>query len=151
MKLSALNADGTGAKAPTTIFVMDGDRALSYLLERYSGQAGLCFGEVHGPWTSPTPSVGSAVLWLPSIERLAAETPRERGVGDDMPVIVCSFVGDEARARELGADFCAYHPLRYRDFLAALHAVGVVEPGSAEPGGVIADQRGPMGESGPAA
>ncbi len=124
MKASAAKCDQDRATAPTTIFVVDGDRALSYLLERYAGQSGFLFCEVHGPWqTPPAPPAGSAALWLPSIERLEAVRPRERGV--DMPVIVCSFAGDEIRAHALGADLCAFHPLRYQDFLAALRAVGI--------------------------
>jgi hypothetical protein len=53
--------------------------------------------------------------------------PRESGIGEELPVIVCSFVGDEDRAQQLGADYCAYHPLRYRDFLTALRAVGITD------------------------
>jgi hypothetical protein len=56
--------------------------------------------------------------------------PRQSGIGDELPVIVCSFNGDEARARELGADYCAFHPVRYRDFLAALKAVGIAARGA---------------------
>lgn len=132
MNVSAAKPERNGATTPTTILVVDGDSALSYLLERYADRAKLRFCEVHVPWqTPPSPPVGAAALWLPSIERLEAVKPRERGVGDDMPVIVCSFVGDEVRAQELGADFCAFHPLRYRDFLAALRAVGIVDKGGA--------------------
>jgi DNA-binding response OmpR family regulator len=125
---------------PATILVVDGDDALSYLLERYSSRGGFRFCEVHVPWQAPQyPPAGPAVLWLPSIDRLEALRPREMGVGDDVPVIVCSFVGDEARAHDLGADFCAFHPLQYRDFLAALRAVG------------ITDQSGAIAERGPTA
>jgi hypothetical protein len=111
----------------TTILVVDGDDALTYLLERYAQRGGFLFCRVHFPWQSPPERPGGfSTLWLPSVERLEAVRPRETGVvGDDSPVIVCSSVGDEDRAQELGADFCATHPLKYPDFLAALSAVGV--------------------------
>jgi hypothetical protein len=138
MKPSTAKPEGSGATQPATIYVVDGDDALSYLLERYADQAGFRFCEVHIPWQAPpSPPPGRAALWLPSIERLEAVRPREMGIGDDSPVIVCSFAGDEARAEELGADFCAFHPLQYEDFLAALRAVGITDRGG------TAAERGP--------
>jgi len=131
MKASLAKPEFNGATR-TTILVVDGDSALSYLLERYARRARLRFTEVHVPWqTPPFPTAGAVALWLPSIERLEAVNPRAQGVGFEMPVIVCSDVGDEVRAHELGADVCAFHPLRYRDFLAALRAVGIVDTGDA--------------------
>jgi hypothetical protein len=132
MKRSRTREDRSGAHA-VTILVVGGDNALSYLLRRYAERGGFRFCEVHPPWQAPLcSSAGPAALWLPSIERLEAVKPREAGlVGDDSPVIVCSYIGDEARAHELGADFCAFHPLRYRDFLAALRAVGIPDRGAA--------------------
>jgi hypothetical protein len=131
----ASRPDGAGATSPPTILVVDGDSALSYLLERYADRGGFCFREIHVPWqVPPVPPAGPAALWLPSIERLEAVNPRESGIADDLPVIVCSFIGDEPRAHELGANFCASHPLRYRDFLAALRAVGIIDRG-----GVVAE------------
>jgi DNA-binding response OmpR family regulator len=121
----------SGRGEPATILVVDGDTALSYLLERYAERGGFRYSEVHVPWqASLLPDAGPAALWLPSIERLEAMNPRQSGIGDELPVIVCSFNGDEARARELGADYCAFHPVRYRDFLAALKAVGIAARGA---------------------
>ncbi len=129
---SAGRPDRSGATSPPTILVVDGDNALSYLLERYADRAGFRFCEVHVPWQAQSyPSDGLATVWVPSIERLEAVKPREMGISDDLAVIVCSFAGDEARAHELGADFCAFHPLKYEDFLAALRAVGITDRGGA--------------------
>jgi hypothetical protein len=128
MKPSTAKPKRSGAKTPATVYVVDGDSALSYLLERYANRGGFGFCEVHIPWQSrPSLLPGSAALWLPSLERLESVNPRDEGIGEDLPVIVCSFAGDEARAHELGADFCAFDPLSYEDFLAALRAVGIVD------------------------
>jgi hypothetical protein len=125
MRPSGSLAETVEAGLPT-IYVVDGDEGLSYLLQRYSVQAGMRFCEVGGTWhIPPGPHRGRAAIWFSSLERLDLVRPREKGVGEDMPVIVCAFAGDEARARELGADFCAFDPLSYSDFLAALRAVGL--------------------------
>ena len=135
MKPSNAQLERTRGASPATIYVVDGDNALSYLLERYAARGGFRFREVRVPWQGPPATqVGPAALWLPSLERLEAVKPREAGVGDDVPVIVCSFTGDEARAHELGADFCAFDPLSYQDFLAALRAVGMVDPSGTNAG-----------------
>ena len=68
----------------------------------------------------------SAVVWLSSLDVLAAVHPRQSGlISDDAAVVVCASVADDLRARELGADYSALHPLTYADFLAAMSAVGV--------------------------
>ena len=117
----------TEAGGPTTILVIDGDGTLGYLLERYARRGGFRFRRLHTPWRIPPLSpAGSHVLWLGSLEWLEAVSPRESGlVGDDSPVIVSASKEEEPRAHRLGADYCAGHPLKYPDFLAALRAVGV--------------------------
>jgi len=109
------------------ILLIGADEALIYLMDRYAQHSGF---RVH---VAPTPPSGAqlielkpAVVWFPSLESLEAVRPREGGfLSDDAPLVVCSSVADEARARELGADYCALHPLTFPDFLAALSAVGV--------------------------
>jgi hypothetical protein len=119
--------DGHASAAPT-ILVVDGDDGLSYLLERYAQRGGFGFRRVRA--SSPAAAGdGPLSLWLPSVERLEAVSPRETGlVGDDTPVIVCSSPEEESRAHGLGADYCVMHPLRYPDFLGALRAVGFGGP-----------------------
>jgi hypothetical protein len=41
----------------------------------------------------------------------------------EAPVLVCSGRAEEAQAREMGADYCLFHPLTYGDFHIALLAV----------------------------
>ena len=40
----------------------------------------------------------------------------------DIPGLVCLSIADEARARELGADYCLMHPLTSDSSLTALAA-----------------------------
>jgi DNA-binding response OmpR family regulator len=116
----------TDTRRPTILLVGD-DEALSYLIERYGERSGF---RVQIERTPPNPvdiaSAEPAVVWLASLDDLAAVRPRETGlIGDDAPVVVCSSVSDDGRARELGADYAVLHPLTYPDFLAALTAVGI--------------------------
>ncbi len=43
----------------------------------------------------------------------------------EIPIIVCSSVNDQARAKELGADYCLLHPITYDDFKSALARLAV--------------------------
>jgi orotidine-5'-phosphate decarboxylase len=62
-------------------------------------------------------------ILFPSIERLeAAQSLIADLTNCDIPILVCSSIADEARARELGADYCLLHPLTYDGFMAALVA-----------------------------
>jgi hypothetical protein len=36
-------------------------------------------------------------------------------------------MGDEKRARELGADYCMVHPLTFPDFMAAMTALRITD------------------------
>jgi CheY-like chemotaxis protein len=109
------------------ILLVGDDDALAYLIERYGEQSGFSVQIARTPpdaHDAPTPE--PTVLWLSSLDVLAASRPRETGlIGDDAPVVVSSSVADDRRARELGADYAVLHPLTYPDFLAALAAVGV--------------------------
>ena len=109
------------------ILLVGADEALIYLMDRYAQRSGF---RVHVASAPPSGeqlrTLRPAVVWFPSLESLDAVRPREgRLLSDDAPVVVCSSVADEARARRLGADYCALHPLTYPDFLAALSAVGI--------------------------
>lgn len=109
------------------ILLVGDDEALTYLIERYGERSGFRVQVERIPPTDTDPSWPEpAVVWLSSIDVLATFRPREAGlISDDAPVVVCSSVADDRRARELGADFAVLHPLTYPDFLAALSAVGV--------------------------
>ncbi len=116
----------TETASPTILLVGD-DEALAYLIERYGAQSGFRVRVERAPPTvADTAWLEPAVVWLSSLDVLAAVRPRETGlVSDDAAVVVCSSVADDRRARELGADYSVLHPLTYPDFLAALSAVGL--------------------------
>jgi DNA-binding response OmpR family regulator len=109
-------------KRPSRILVIGTDTALAYLIGRYAEQSGW------GMTTMRTvPSVGEvrslqpSALFFLSFENLGAAQCLLSDLGScDIPVLVCSSVTDDARARELGADHCLVHPLTYDSFLAAL-------------------------------
>jgi DNA-binding response OmpR family regulator len=109
------------------ILLVGDDEGLTYLIERYGKQSGFRVRvERTPPKVSDAARLEPAVVWLSSLDVLAAFRPRETGViSDDAPVVVCSSVADDRRARELGADYSVLHPLTYPDFLAALSAVGL--------------------------
>lgn len=124
----------TETSRPIILLVGD-DEALTYLIERYGERSGFQVQvertasiDADGPWPEP------AVVWLSSLDVLAAFRPRESGrISDDAPVVVCASVADDHRARELGADYSVMHPLTYPDFLAAMSAVGVHAGDGAQP------------------
>ena len=112
--------------------LVGGDDELAYVIGRYAERDGLAV-QVAGTVTADIlADVRPAVIWFASLEALESARPRDV-VGQDAPLLVCSSSGDEQRARELGADYCALHPLTYPDFVAAMTAIGV--DGRAAPDG----------------
>jgi hypothetical protein len=115
------------APALPTILLVAPDDALAYLMERYARHSRYRLQVQRAQLSADAIRVlRPAVVWYPSMEQLDHARPRERGlVEDDVPVIVCGEEADGARARDLGADHCARHPLTYPEFLAALSSVGL--------------------------
>jgi DNA-binding response OmpR family regulator len=112
---------------PSTQFriVMIGDNSwLAYLIERYAGRSGHPFTALQA--IPPAEEIGASrpvAVVFPTVESLEAAQPLIAGLASwDVPVLVCSSIADELRARELGADHCLVHPLTYEGFLAALAA-----------------------------
>jgi CheY-like chemotaxis protein len=116
------------SSSPSKILMIGNDTALTYLVGRYAERSGYAIATL--------PTVPSAeevcqqqplALLFPSIERLdAAQSLVAQLSQCDIPVLVCSSIADEPRARELGADYCLLHPLTYDGFLAALAATKAV-------------------------
>ena len=110
-----------------TILLIGPDDDLSYLMERYARHGG--FRLLLEPLTDTeerAPEAAPDVVWFASLGTFEARgrVDDERGT-DGAPVIVSVSRTDEVRARELGADGCAVHPLTYPAFVAALDAVGL--------------------------
>lgn len=104
------------------ILVIGNDPALSYLIGRYANQSGYDVATTQRmPSAAETCALQPAAILFQSVEGLETSQTLLRDLAAcDVPVLVCSSVTDEARARELGADRCLLHPLTYDNMLAAL-------------------------------
>jgi hypothetical protein len=110
-----------------TILLIGNDAALEYLIERYAERSGFAV-RVHAIVPAPLsgPDSGPTALLFSSIEDLeAAQSQIAPLTSAEIPLLVCSSVNDQSRARELGVDHCLVHPLTYEGFLTALAAAHV--------------------------
>jgi hypothetical protein len=112
------------------ILLVGQDPALAYLLERYGQHSGHGLRSVQSvPTFVDVCAMAPAAVWFTSLETLEASIrvePLSASLANsDIPLVVCSSVADETRARELGADYCVLHPLTYPDFVTILSAIGV--------------------------
>ena len=108
--------------AQTTILMIGSDPALSYLIARYAQQGGYGIASLPAsPTAAEARALQPAAVLFQSVEALETSQALVRELaGCDVPVLVCSSVTDEARAREFGADRCLLHPLTYDSVLDAL-------------------------------
>jgi hypothetical protein len=117
-----LELEKTSLKEQLTILLIGNDTMLSYLLGRFCERSGhqlainpenLSINEIM--------TINPAVIVFLSTEIL--ETAQAL-VGElasfDFPIMVCSAVVDETKARKLGADYCLLHPITYDDFQKAM-------------------------------
>lgn len=109
-------------KTRQTILLMGTDSNLGYLLGRFAEQSeyqltvaseNISIQDV--TVASPVAIIFSSMGFLSRAEDFVVEL-----ASLDVPIIVCSSVTDEARARELGADYCLLHPITYEGFQGAL-------------------------------
>ena len=109
-------------KTQPTILLIGNDATLSYLLGRFAERSGYQL-KVHTDNVSSREiaAINPAVIIFLSMELLARDQTFVTELANlDAPIMVCSSVIEEARARELGADHCLLHPLTYNDFQTAL-------------------------------
>ncbi len=115
------------AEKKSTLLLIGQDNMLHYLLKRYAEQSGyntLAYQTVAS--ILEMRAVKPIAIVFLSTELLeASQGFVEEMTSHETPILVCSSDGDEARARELGADYCLLHPFTYDDFHAALLATGV--------------------------
>lgn len=106
------------------ILMIGNDPALAYLLKRYAEQGGYRIATAQVvPSAAEACAIQPAAILFQSVEGLETSEALIRDMADcDVPVLVCSSVTDQARARELGADHCLLHPLTCDSVLAALTA-----------------------------
>lgn len=104
--------------------MLGNDPALAYLIGRYAQQSGYAVTTLPGVVQEEAVcALEPAAILFTSIESLEAAQKLVSGLANcDIPVLVCSSVADEARARELGADHCLLHPLTYDGFDKVLAA-----------------------------
>jgi CheY-like chemotaxis protein len=104
------------------IIFIGNDMTLSYLIGRYAEQGGYEFTLLSSmPPAKEVCDLRPVVILFSSLEQLeAAQSLIQDLANCEIPVLVCSSVTDETRARELGADHCLTQPLTYDGFLAVL-------------------------------
>jgi len=109
----------------STILVIGNDPPLAYLLGRYAEQSGCRISQyASAPWIGELRQLKPIALIFLSLEYLqTAQSLVEDLSLHETPVLVCASLSDEARARELGADACLFHPLTYDDFCSALSSI----------------------------
>jgi len=105
-----------------TILLMGNDASLGYLLGRFAEQSEYQIMAVPEEIsiqdvtvTNPAAIIFLSTEFLDKSQAFVMEL-----VSREVPIIVCSSVTDEARARELGADSCVLHPITYDGFQNAL-------------------------------
>ena len=108
-----------------TILLMGNEANLGYLLGRFAEQSEyqlrvsaekISIQDV--AVANPAAIIFSSTDFMALAQALVTEL-----AGFEVPLLVCSSVADEVRARELGADYCLLHPITYEGFQGALALV----------------------------
>jgi DNA-binding response OmpR family regulator len=107
------------------LVIVAGDSSLQYLLERFAERIGYTVSVEKSPPSAkairgsrPVAVIFPSVEILEGGQALAAELTNL-----DIPIIVCSSVLDQAKTRELGADYCILHPLAFDSFSSILQTI----------------------------
>jgi len=105
-----------------TLLLMGNDVELSYLLGRFAEQ--IKYQLTIAPEKISMQDVAitnPAAIIFSSMDRLdKAQTLITELAHLEVPIIVCSSVSDQVRARKLGADSCMLHPITFDGFQSAL-------------------------------
>src|SRR5215212_5888934 len=112
-------------KNQQTVLLVGNDATLSYLLGRFVEQS-QCSLVVVPALTSAQEIVEvnlKAIVFLSRQQLEEAQNLLSELTSLETLIIVCSAVGDETRARELGVDHCLFHPITYDRFQTALEVV----------------------------
>ncbi|PKO16391.1 MAG: hypothetical protein CVU39_08480 [Chloroflexi bacterium HGW-Chloroflexi-10] len=108
--------------AAIEILMVGNDSMLSYLIKRYAEQSGLTMDStINLPSIADLQKINPSFIIFSSLDVLQSSQAWIVNL-DDMAIqiLVCSGIGEEAAARESGADDCLFHPLTYDDFRNAL-------------------------------
>ena len=111
------------------ILMLGNQTALAYLIGRYAQRSGCTVTALRvEPHAAELSARKPVAILFTSVESLEASQGLIAGMANsDIPVLVCSSVADEARARELGADHCLLHPVTYDAFCEALTVSSLVD------------------------
>lgn len=109
-------------KEQPAILLVGSDPTLSYLLGRFAERCGYQLAvNLESPSIREITAITPAAVVFPSTEILETSQALVAELASlDFPIIVCSSVAEETKARELGADYCLLHPLTCDDFQTAL-------------------------------
>jgi len=113
------------SKTFPVIVLVDHDKTLRYLFGRFAERSGFQLSVVSEDISlkeiqsfDPVVVIFSSQELLEKAQPLVLELTRI-----EIPILVCSSVTEEARARELGADYCLLHPITFEGFQGALTLV----------------------------
>jgi len=109
-------------KTRQTILLMGSDASLGYLLGRFAeqGEYQLTIAPEKVSILDVTVANPAAIIFLSTDVLDKAQALVTELTSLEVPIIVCSSVTDQAKARELGADACLLHPITYEGFQDAL-------------------------------
>ena len=109
-------------KTRRTILLVGNDEALNYLLGRFVEDSRCTLAVV--PVINSVQEIREVnpkvIIFLSTQHLEVAQIRMTELTSIETPIIVCSAVADEAKARELGADHCLLHPITYDSFQNAL-------------------------------
>lgn len=110
----------TTPAAKSLLLVIGNDKRMAYLLRRYAEQSGcrMIFQEsvpANIDHLQPSVIIFSSTEILKSARSLVETLSKK-----EIPILVCASIADEVDARELGADACLFHPLKYENFISIL-------------------------------
>ena len=109
----------------SAILLIGKDDALNYLFGRFAEQSGYQLaGNTEDISVSEIETVKPAVIIFLSPDVLSKRQPLVTELSShDSPIVVCLSAAEEVGARELGADYCLFHPISYDDFQTALRTI----------------------------
>lgn len=110
------------------ILILGNDPVLAYVIGRFALQSGYGIEARQSiPQVAEVCDQRPAAILFMSVEYLENAQELIAGLANcEIPVLVCASVADEARARELGADFCLLNPFTYESFDAVLSAIATM-------------------------
>ena len=108
-----------------TVLLVGKDITLSYLFNRFTEQSGYQLApHTDNISIQEIEVIQPIVILFLSIELLAEHQALVTELANrELPILVCSATADEARSRELGADYCLFHPLSYHEFQSTLDVI----------------------------